>query len=731
MTSAIGFEQRRQQAASAGSTTKTDARPEGQDARFGGGGGAPRGQDARFGGGGGRGGDRDGGRGGGRGRGSGGGPSTGEAPRAPASREERKGNRRSQQLFKEDKKNEEEASHFFQKVREHSSQSSGKAAAPSGEGFSEHELFGGGGSKTGTAAASSGGINFDLYDNISVTRSGPQAHDSKTLESFASLVVDLPQYLVSNITRLKYTKPTPIQKHSIPLIMDGRDVLCAAQTGSGKTFAFLLPLLQSLESSSSTHPRCKALPDGKPILTPARPRILVLAPTRELASQINLEAKKLTFQHPSLICVCVYGGANSRGQLAEMAGGVDLLVATPGRLTDFLSRNLVFLGDCHKLVLDEADRMLDMGFKPQIERIMRGGLPAPDQRQTCLFSATFPPEIQQLAKQYMRPFVYVAVGRVGSTTETITQHFRLVEDTSRGGKMALLLDVLSQEPPQQPTIVFVQKKRTATQVSKALNSAGSGTGPVQHNGGRAVEIHGDRSQAQREAALLAFRNGSAKILVATDVAARGLDIPHVEHVINFDLPPSAEEVDSYVHRIGRTGRAGKAGKATSFFVRGFDPKTGNSSLIEPLKKLLQDAGQTVPPFFDRGVSGGGGGAGRAGTGGGVGADAPPAAPPGTTAGQGHQGRRPQSQGQNQARDSGNSHGKSNGASAPPLPPAPVSAPFPSLSERFASTAAATAVANAAAAAAKSTARVLAPAAGPSPGAEDGGRGGGSNRRRKG
>ena len=385
------------------------------------------------------------------GRGSGGGMTNPQFERPVISREERKGNRRNTQAFKVDKKQEEEAAYFFQCV---DAIKTGRQKA-AGETYTERELFGGDG-KTGTAAASAGGINFDKYDSIVVTRSGPHAYDAKALDDFQTLQIGLPSYLCENIRRMKYTKPTPIQKHAIPLIMDGRDVLCAAQTGSGKTFAFLLPLLKALDSPNLI-PRNKSLPGGLPILTPSRPRILVLAPTRELAIQIHLESMKLTFGHPSFRCVCVYGGANAKAQLEQISGGVDLLVATPGRLTDFLNRDLVYLGDCHSLVLDEADRMLDMGFEPQIKRIMRSGLPPIESRQTCMFSATFPTEIQLLAKSYMRPFVYVAVGRVGSTTESITQNFLLVEDTSKSGKTNLLLNVLSKEADGQPTIIFCQK----------------------------------------------------------------------------------------------------------------------------------------------------------------------------------------------------------------------------------------------------------------------------------
>lgn len=443
--------------------------------------------------------------------------------------------------------------------------------------------------------AAAGGINFDNYDSITVVRSGPQANEVPSLERFEDLHSSLPAFLAANLTRMKYTKPTPIQKHAIPLIMAGRDVLCAAQTGSGKTLAFLLPTIFTLESSphgGASHVSVR---------TPARPKALVLAPTRELASQIHGESLKLTYAHKTR-CLCVYGGANAREQLQALASGVDLLIATPGRLTDFLERDLVYLGDCCTLILDEADRMLDMGFKPQIDRIMRSGMPPKESRRTFMFSATFPVEIQRLAEMYMRPYVYVAVGRVGSTTESITQRLILVSDSSKQGKLQLLYETLSNMQVARSIIIFVQKKRTATVVCKSLK---------RDLGINAVEIHGDRSQSQRESALADFRSGVARVLVATDVAARGLDIPNVEHVVNYDLPPSAEEFDSYVHRIGRTGRAGNTGTATSFFVPGFSPKVGNGALAAPLVKLLRESGQEVPTWLDGGSVGGGGGGGGA------------------------------------------------------------------------------------------------------------------------
>ena len=258
-----------------------------------------------------------------------------------------------------------------------------------------------------------------------MTRSGPDADSVPSLETFAELHAHIPLWLQKNIDRMGYKKPTPIQKHAVPLIISGRDVLCAAQTGSGKTCAFLLPMLRRLQEYREKPTRA-----ATQLETPARPKILVLAPTRELASQISLECTKLTYGHDVSV-VCCYGGVPAIPQLDQLSFGVDIMVATPGRLTDFLERDIVFLGDCYALVLDEADRMLDMGFKPQIDRILRGGLPPTNDRQTCLFSATFPVEIQRLAAEYMRPYVYVAVGRVGSTSESILQRILLCKDYAK------------------------------------------------------------------------------------------------------------------------------------------------------------------------------------------------------------------------------------------------------------------------------------------------------------
>ena len=285
------------------------------------------------------------------------------------------------------------------------------------------------------------------------------------------------------------------------------------------------------------------------------PRAIVLAPTRELASQIHTEARKLC-HHSDLKAVVVYGGADIRSQLVELSTGCDIIVATPGRLNDLVDRGVVSFCQVTHLVLDEADRMLDMGFEPQIRRIvLEYDMPPKDHRQTFMFSATFPDEIQSLAREFLRDYAWIGVGRVGSTVENIEQRF--VEATSDPHmKLQLLMEAL--QSVEGRTLVFVQKKRTAAWVCSCLQSEGI----------RAEEIHGDRSQSQREHALHKFRQGTIRVLVATDVAARGLDVPMVMHVVQFDMPISPDDFDSYVHRIGRTGRAGKSGVATSFFVSG-------------------------------------------------------------------------------------------------------------------------------------------------------------------
>ncbi|PQE11394.1 hypothetical protein CJF31_00001209 [Rutstroemia sp. NJR-2017a BVV2] len=390
------------------------------------------------------------------------------------------------------------------------------------------------------------GINFEKYDDIPVEASG---HDvPEPVLTFSNPPLD--DHLIRNIELAHYKVPTPVQKYSIPIVMGGRDLMACAQTGSGKTGGFLFPILsQAFITGPSATPANAAGSFGR--TRKAYPTSLILAPTRELVSQIYDESRKFAYRSWVRPCV-VYGGADIGSQLRQIERGCDLLVATPGRLVDLIERGRISLQNIKYLVLDEADRMLDMGFEPQIRRIVEGeDMPGVQSRQTLMFSATFPRDIQMLARDFLKDYVFLSVGRVGSTSENITQKVEYVEDND---KRSVLLDILHTHGPGL-TLIFVETKRMADSLSDFL---------INQNF-PATSIHGDRTQRERERALEMFRNGRCPILVATAVAARGLDIPNVVHVVNYDLPT---DIDDYVHRIGRTGRAGNTGIATSFFNRG-------------------------------------------------------------------------------------------------------------------------------------------------------------------
>jgi ATP-dependent RNA helicase DDX3X len=438
-----------------------------------------------------------------------------------------------------------------------------------------------------------------IQDSIPVERSGPGADDIAILEKFSDLK-NLPSFIARNIRLMRYESPSPIQKHSVPLGLAGLDLMCCAQTGSGKTFAFLLPVVTALfTSEESTDKADEAGPpvndDAGGIRSPSQlqgqiddrgcmPKAIILAPTRELACQIHTESKKLC-HNSDMKTVVVYGGSDIRSQLSELSTGCDIIVATPGRLNDLVDRGVVSFCKVMFLVLDEADRMLDMGFEPQIRRIVQeNDMPPKDTRQTFLFSATFPDEIQALAREFLRDYVWIGVGRVGSTVENIEQ--RLMQASSDPNmKMNMLVAAINEIEGR--TLVFVQKKRTAAWVCQYL----------QQYGVVSDEIHGDRTQMQREHALRQFRDGRTRVLVATDVAARGLDVPSVTHVIQFDLPISSEDFDTYVHRIGRTGRAGKSGVATAFYVPGRETGEGNGKIAQLIMRLLQENNQNIPDWF--------------------------------------------------------------------------------------------------------------------------------------
>ena len=345
--------------------------------------------------------------------------------------------------------------------------------------------------------------------------------------SFATL--GLAEPLVRALEAKGYTEPTPIQRDSIPQLLEGRDLLGIAQTGTGKTAAFVLPSIQRLS-------------EGKKVL-PTHCRMLVLAPTRELASQIADSARAYG-QFSKMSVATVFGGTSINKNRADVARGVDILVATPGRLIDVVEQGFLNLSMLEILVLDEADQMLDLGFIHALKKIVRM---LPRKRQSLFFSATMPPSIRQLADQFLTDPATVSVVPQSTTAERVDQSVIFCNQTEKQA----LLTILLRQMPIDRALVFTRTKHGADRVVKLL--AG--------NGIAASAIHGNKSQPQRERALALFKSGEVPILVATDIAARGIDVSGVSHVFNFELPNVAEQ---YVHRIGRTARAGRSGEAIAF-----------------------------------------------------------------------------------------------------------------------------------------------------------------------
>jgi len=353
--------------------------------------------------------------------------------------------------------------------------------------------------------------------------------------------------LLRALTDASYTTPTPIQAQAIPALLSGRDLLGAAQTGTGKTAAFGLPLLQKLSKET-------------PAKGPRKPRALVLVPTRELAVQVA-DSLKVYGRHLRLNVTMIFGGVGMQPQIDNLRRGVDILVACPGRLIDHLDSGHAKLDAVEMLVLDEADRMLDMGFLPSIKRVLSR---VPKHRQTALFSATFEPRIRGLAMEMLTSPTEVQVAAQNTIAETIVHRVHPVE-ASR--KRDLLVEILSRRHTDQ-VLIFGKTKHGCNRLAEQLDKAGL----------PALAIHGNKSQAQRQKALDQFKSGKARILVATDVAARGLDIPSLPLVINHDLPMVAED---YVHRIGRTGRNGATGEALSLVA----PEEGG--LLRQIQRMLK------------------------------------------------------------------------------------------------------------------------------------------------
>src|SRR6185369_7920681 len=383
--------------------------------------------------------------------------------------------------------------------------------------------------------------------------------------SFADL--DLAPEVLHAVRDAGYTHPTPIQQQAIPLALAGRDLIGLAQTGTGKTAGFTLPIVHNLLTTPLVDDK------GEPV---HRARVLILTPTRELAAQVEESFRKYG-KHTSLRVVPVYGGVGIEPQSKALRKGVDVVVATPGRLLDHMERGNVAFDDLEVLVLDEADRMLDMGFAPQLNRIVDE---IPRYRQTLLFSATAPPEVEALARKYLRKPVVVQVGRRSEAASTVTH---AVYPVPRERKSLLLVQLL-RKPEMDSVLIFTRTKHGADRVVRHLEDENI----------TATAMHADKSQGERTRALEDFKSGKIRVLVATDIAQRGLDVSGISHVINYDVPQQPED---YVHRIGRTGRAAATGDAYTFM------SPDEISMVRAIERTI---GQQIPrisvPGFDFGTT---------------------------------------------------------------------------------------------------------------------------------
>ncbi|CAL8271014.1 unnamed protein product [Lota lota] len=387
-----------------------------------------------------------------------------------------------------------------------------------------------------------------------------------------------PQHVMDVLMQQNFKEPTAIQAQGFPLALSGRDMVGIAQTGSGKTLAYLLPAIVHIN-----HQAYLERGDG--------PICLVLAPTRELAQQVQTVASEYG-KSSRIKCTCVYGGAPKGPQIRDLERGVEICIATPGRLIDFLESGKTNLRRCTYLVLDEADRMLDMGFEPQIRKIVDQIRP---DRQTLMWSATWPKEVRQLAEDFLRDYVQINVGALElSANHNILQIVDVCMENEKDRKLFQLMEEIMEEK-ENKTIIFVETKKRCDDLTRRMR----------RDGWPAMCIHGDKSQPERDWVLTEFRSGKAPILIATDVASRGLDVDDVKFVINYDYPNSSED---YIHRIGRTARSNNKGTAYTFFT------PGNLRQARQLIRVLEEAHQTLNPkllqLADGGRGAGSGGGGR-------------------------------------------------------------------------------------------------------------------------
>mmetsp|Transcript_84199 Transcript_84199/g.132989 ORF Transcript_84199/g.132989 Transcript_84199/m.132989 type:complete len:633 (+) Transcript_84199:29-1927(+) len=434
--------------------------------------------------------------------------------------------------------------------------------------------------------------DVSIYDNVPTDVSGSKSKAIPVFQTFEEIYKEfhelIPMALCENVRKVGYTKPTPVQKHALPCGLVGRDIMCCAQTGSGKTAAFLLPIIGRMM-------KVHASPVGKletPFEGKCAPDTLIMTPTRELCIQIHEEAMKFCHRTPYRCCR-VYGGEPTKIQLEDLAKGCDLMVACPGRLADFIGREVITVEQVYILVLDEADRMLDMGFEKSIRSIVEeNGMKPKEERQTMMFSATFPEECQRMAQDYLYDYIWIGVGIVGSAVESVSQRLEQVQTSEKFDKLLEAVNnFFAEAQASEKIIVFVKTKATAKYLDEQLYGKNLYSG----------SLHGDMDQSQRQDALQKFRSGEIRVMVATDVAARGLDIEKVSLVINYDMP---DNVDTYVHRIGRSGRIGNRGAAITFCsVDGYRGSLEDINLMKKLHGIIRDAKSTVPDWLEAIVDG--------------------------------------------------------------------------------------------------------------------------------
>ena len=395
--------------------------------------------------------------------------------------------------------------------------------------------------------------------------------------------IDLHPLIQKNLTKLKFDLMTPIQKAIIPYILEYKDCLGCAETGSGKTIAFLTPIISLLLKEGPPKEDEKYLnPNSKYTNTFSYPVCLVLVPTRELAEQIYVEARKLLYKTGIVVSKC-YGGVPTDAQIRELRQGVDIVIGTPGRINEFIEKKILYLNLIKYLVIDESDRMLDMGFKPQLENIIskNNQMTPKDKRNNLMFSATIPSEVEEISYQFMKEDCYLITTNKNienkngyNANENVEQTIYYVEEEEKVFKLHEILQTI-----EGNVIIFLEKKKSVDKLEDFLLNRNY----------NAIGIHGDKLQAERQKAIKKFSSGEIPILVATDVASRGLDFPNVSYVFNYDMPKNIED---YIHRIGRTGRVGNKGKAISFY------NENNKQIGEALVKELKKANQKIPDFLE-------------------------------------------------------------------------------------------------------------------------------------